>query len=346
MSPEKIRAALAQSFVVGLAGKTPQTAELEMVGRLGLGGVILFKRNVETPEQVWQLNHDLRQAAKQAKNPTLFVMVDQEGGTVARLKGNFTHGPDFCALGSKDQKALYEHGARLGRELFLAGFNWNLAPVLDVHGIPDGVMARRSLGADPQLVAKLGAAYIKGQQEAGVLACAKHFPGLGRTTRDTHKERPTVHLSAKELADMELIPFERAVKEKVAGVMVCHAVFQAIDPHMPASLSPRISDGLLRRQMGFKGLILSDDLEMGALAANLDPAKAAVKAYQAGVDLLLVCHRAEYALEALDELVDKALRQEISPRRIQDGLNRILAYKKNLSAHLPELAELNQVLKA
>ncbi|WP_082464562.1 beta-N-acetylhexosaminidase [Dethiosulfatarculus sandiegensis] len=346
MSPEEIRAALAQSFVVGLQGPTPLAEELEMVGDKGLGGVILFKRNCEGPEQVWRLNRDLRRAAEQAGNPTLFAMVDQEGGTVARLKGDFTHDPDFCELGDKDEKALYDHGLRLGRELSLAGFNWNLAPVLDVHGLPDGVMARRSLGSDPQVVGRLGAAYIKGQQKAGVLACGKHFPGLGRTTKDTHKERPIVDLSAPELAAMELIPFERAIQAESAGIMVCHAVFSSIDPTLPASLSPKISEGLLRRQMGFKGLILSDDLEMGALAANLDPAGAAVKAYQAGVDLLLICHRAEYALAALDELVDKALKRQISQERIQKGLKRILTYKENLPARFPELAELNQALKA
>lgn len=206
MNRRAVRNSLAQSMVVGLPGLEAGPDELALAAEQGLGGVILFARNVESPAQVWQLNYDLRRAAANAERPPLWVMVDQEGGSVARLHAPFTDGPDLAELGGADDEALMAHGAKLGREALAAGFNWDLAPVMDVHAMEGGIMARRSLGADPALVGRLGAAFIRGMQEAGCLACAKHFPGLGRTTADTHKERPTVNLSRAELEAVELPP--------------------------------------------------------------------------------------------------------------------------------------------
>ena len=232
----------------------------------------------------------------------------------------------------------------MGKELMAAGFNWNLAPVLDVHAMEGGVMQKRSLGSDPARVAELGAAFIQGLQSTGCLACAKHFPGLGRTTLDTHKHKPMVSLSKVELQGLELIPFKKAIAENVAGVMVCHAVFSDLDPDSPASLSPKVVQGLLRREMGYRGLILTDDLEMAAVSASCDPAEAAVAAYLAGCDLLLICHHPDFALEALDRLVQMALDGHISGQRVQETRSRVLAIKKNLNPLPGPLAELTGLL--
>jgi beta-N-acetylhexosaminidase len=338
------RSILAQSFVVGVPGPMASGRDLRLAGAEGLGGIILFARNVESPVQVWELNYHLRRAAAEADRLPLFIMVDQEGGSVARLHEPFCDGPGLAEFADADALTLKAHGARLGRELAAAGFNWNLAPVLDVHAVDGGIMALRSLGSDPERVAELGAAFIAGQQEAGCLACAKHFPGIGRTTADTHKVRPRVGLSRDQLEAMELRPFRRAASAGVAGIMICHAVFEALDPDRPASLSERVIQGVLREDIGFTGLTLSDDLEMGALAAELEPDEAAVQAYLAGCDIMLICHRPDLALSALDKLVAMAEAGDIPQERIWATYNRIQAAKNGLEALPGDLAGLHAVL--
>jgi beta-N-acetylhexosaminidase len=346
MNRRAVRNSLAQSMVVGLPGPEAGPDELALAAEQGLGGVILFARNVESPAQVWQLNYDLRRAAANAERPPLWVMVDQEGGSVARLHAPFTDGPDLVELGGADEAALMAHGAKLGREALAAGFNWDLAPVMDVHAMEGGIMARRSLGADPALVGRLGAAFIRGMQEAGCLACAKHFPGLGRTTADTHKERPTVHLSRAELEAVELPPFRDAARAGVAGVMICHAVYAALDPDRPASLSPVVIQDLLRDELGYDGLIMSDDLEMGAVVGQMAPEEAAVEAYLAGSDVLLMCHRPELALAALERLTDLVMAGELDPALVAGRTRRIVQSKQALEFMPPDLSVLRAELAA
>ena len=344
MNRRAVKNSLAQSFVVGIPGLEAGEDELDLVGRHGLGGVILFARNVESPAQVWRLCYDLRRAAAQADRPPLLMLVDQEGGSVARLKEPFTHQPDLADLGAADEAALAAHGARMGRELTAVGFNWDMAPVLDVHAIEDGVMARRSLGGDPARVAALGAAFIRGMQGAGCLACAKHFPGLGRTTLDTHKARPVVELSRSDLEAVEWPPFLAAKQAGVAGVMICHAVYPALDPEHPASLSAKVIEGVLRGELSYEGLVLSDDLEMGALQEGLTPDQAALEAYVAGCDLVLLCSRPDLALDALERLTDMVMAGEIDPALVADKTRRILRLKQGLEHLPPDLGELRALL--
>ena len=340
---EHIRRMLAQSLVVGLPGSSAGPEEMELVAEHGLGGVILFARNYESPDQVWELNHGLSRAAREAGRPPLLIMVDQEGGSVARLKDPFTSGPDLAELGqSGDPDLLWGQGRQMGRELLAAGFNWNLAPVLDVHR-PGGLMARRSLGQHPHQVSSLGRAFIQGLQATGCLACAKHFPGLGRAALDTHQACPRVELTRGQLEEVELVPFRHAAQQ-AAGVMVCHAVFPALDPKRPASLSFLVIQGLLRRELGYGGLVLSDDLEMGALAGETDPAGAAVQAYLAGCDLLLVCHRPAQALLALERLTELALCGELPPARLEETASRIARIKRELRPLPPPRSELSALL--
>lgn len=344
MNRRAVRNSLAQSFVVGLPEPTAGPDELALVGEQGLGGVILFARNVESPAQVWQLNYDLRRAAAQAERPPLWVMVDQEGGSVARLHAPFTDGPDLADLGDAGENALFAHGAKLGREALAAGFNWDLAPVMDVHAMKGGIMARRSLGADPELVGRLGAAFIRGMQAAGCLACAKHFPGLGRTTADTHKERPIVGLSRAELEAVELPPFRAASRAGVAGVMICHAVYSALDPERPASLSSKVIQEVLRGELGYEGLVISDDLEMGAVVGQMAPEDAAVEAYLAGSDVLLMCHRPELALAAVERLTDLVMAGEVDPALVAERARRIVQGKQALEFLPPDLSVLRAEL--
>ncbi len=344
MNRRAVHNSLAQSLVVGIPGLEARPEDLALVAEQGLGGIILFARNVESPVQVWQLCYDLRRAAAQADRPPLLMLVDQEGGSVARLRQPFTDGPDLAALGKADEPVLAAHGARLGRELKAAGFNWDMAPVLDVHAIEGGVMARRSLGGDPARVASLGAAFIQGMQGAGCLACAKHFPGLGRTTLDTHKERPTVELSRAELATVEWPPFVAASQAGVAGVMICHAVYTALDPEKPASLSATVIQEVLRGELGYGGMVLSDDLEMGAVVGGMSPEQAVVDAYIAGCDLILMCSQPELALAGLEMLVDMVMAGEIDPALVAERTRRIVQLKQGLEPLPPDLHVLRQVL--
>ncbi|MCB2193747.1 MAG: beta-N-acetylhexosaminidase [Deltaproteobacteria bacterium] len=344
MNRRAVKNSLAQSFVVGLPGLEAGADELALVSEQGLGGVILFARNVDSPAQVWQLNYDLRRAAAQAERPPLWVMVDQEGGSVARLRAPFTDGPDMADFGDADESALFAHGAKLGREALAAGFNWDLAPVLDVHALEGGIMARRSLGSDPEKVGRLGAAFIRGMQEAGCLACAKHFPGLGRTTADTHQERPTVELTRAELEAVELPPFRAAATAGVAGIMICHAVYAALDPERPASLSSKVTQDLLRGELGYNGLIMSDDLEMGAVVGQMAPDQAAVEAYLAGSDVLLICHRPELALVAVERLTDMVMAGELEPALVAERARRIVQSKQALEFLPPDLGVLRAEL--
>jgi len=344
MNRRAVHNSLAQSMVVGIPGLEARPEDLALVAEQGLGGIILFARNVDSPVQVWQLCYDLRRAAVQAERPPLLMLVDQEGGSVARLRQPFTDGPDLAELGKADEAALAAHGARMGRELVAAGFNWDMAPVLDVHAIPDGVMARRSLGGDPARVAELGAAFVQGMQDAGCLACAKHFPGLGRTTLDTHKERPTVELSREELATVEWPPFVAAARAGVAGVMICHAVYAALDPERPASLSPTVIQDVLRGELGYEGMVLSDDLEMGAVVGGLAPEQAVVQAYTAGCDLILMCSKPDLALAGLEMLTDLVMAGEIDSALVAERTRRIIQLKQGLDPLPPDLHVLRQVL--
>ncbi len=336
------RELLAQSLVVGFESHEPDQFIEELITRHGIGGVILFARNLASPEQVWQLNHNLQQMARLAHRPPLFIMVDQEGGSVARLRAPFTHQPDLCLLGAASPQTLFDHGLQMGTELVAAGFNWNLAPVMDVHGREDGIMARRSLGAAPELVGQLALAYSQGLKQAGCLACAKHFPGLGRTSLDTHKLGVMVEFGLAELEHMELIPFTMAIHAGIAGIMVSHATFRTLDPANPASCSPLVIDGLLRKSLGYQGLVLSDDLEMGAV--GMPPAQAALAAYQAGSDLLLICRQSHEALPALEMLCRHLQDGRISEGRLWLSHERIQKTRAQLPA-MGELSGLEKILK-
>lgn len=344
MSRPNVQELLAQSLVMGIEGLAASEEELALVSDPGVGGVILFSRNYQNPEQLWRLTSELRRAAALAGRPPLLVMVDQEGGSVVRLGPPFMEAPDFKDKAKEGVKGLLAYGRAMARELEAAGVNWNLAPVLDVHLIPGGIMETRSLGSDPRQVAKLGRAFINGLHQGGCLACAKHFPGLGRTLADTHQERTRVGLSRQELEKVELVPFVEAMVAGVDGVMVSHAVYEDLDPYQPASLSAVVVQGLLRSQLGWRGVVLSDDLEMGAIAGGMVVPQAAVMAFQAGCDLLLICHQHDLLRSALEQLTMACEDGRISPERLEASQRRLGALKYSLAPLPPDLDQLRRLL--
>ncbi|MEI6225589.1 MAG: beta-N-acetylhexosaminidase [Deltaproteobacteria bacterium] len=321
MSPSKLDAECAGLLCVGFDGTSPSAEVLELVER-GVYGVILFARNVESAEQVAELSATLKRAAGRP----LLVTIDQEGGRVARLRARhgFTEIPPMRALGELgDERTAFEVGALLGGELRAVGIDQDYAPVVDVDTNPaNPVIGDRSFGRDPEQVGRLGAALARGLQSRGVAACAKHFPGHGDTSQDSHVDLPRLSHPLARLEAVELAPFRALARAGVASVMTAHVIFEALDPVRPATLSPSVM-GLLRGSCGFDGPALSDDLEMQAVAAHFPLEEVVPGAVAAGVDGLLVCHRADVQNRAVDLLRQAVEQGRVPPGRLAEARGRL-----------------------
>ncbi len=286
-------------FAVGFHGTTASAEVLELIRR-GVYGVILFARNVEDAEGVAELCASLKRAAE---GRPLVVSIDQEGGRVARLrsKHGFTELPPMRALGRTGDAGLaFEVGALLGRELRAVGIDQDYAPVVDVDTNPaNPVIGDRSFARDAAEVGRMGAALARGLQSEGVAACAKHFPGHGDTSQDSHNALPRLPHDLARLLEVELVPFRALADAGVASMMTAHVVFDALDPLRPATLSTAVLR-LLRERCAYGGCVVSDDLEMGAVADHYPLEVAVPAALAAGVDALLVCHQAAVQHRAID----------------------------------------------
>jgi beta-N-acetylhexosaminidase len=318
-----------QLFMVGFTG-TAVTSELsDWMARFGWGGVIIFGRNVQSPDQLLRLTQDLQAATQTRSYPPLLVAVDQEGGRVARLKAPFTGFPSAATVGwTGSEQLASEVGRALAAELYAVGINMNMAPVLDVLTNPaNTVIGDRAWSSDPQRVARLGAAFIRGLHAGGVLAVAKHFPGHGDTLLDSHVARPVSARPRTQLETCELLPFREAIAAGVDAIMTAHVVYPAWDAQEPATLSPAILTGVLRQDMGYQGVIISDDLGMAAVSEALPWEDIPVRALHAGVDLLLICHdrhRQEQAYASVLQAVDEG---RLSEEHIARAAARVEALK-------------------
>jgi beta-N-acetylhexosaminidase len=296
----------ASLFTVGFYGKSV-TEDLAGLLARGVGGVIFFARNVGTPEEVLELNREIKRVAARP----LLLAIDQEGGQVARLRQGFTELPPMRAVGATGSAALArELGMLIGRELRAVGFDMNYAPVLDIDTNPDNpIIAARSFGRTPELVTELGLALAAGLQEVGVAACGKHFPGHGDTSQDSHLELPKLPHAMARLEQVELAPFEAAAKAGIASFMTAHVIFEAVDAKYPATMSRAVLTGILREKLGYDGMVVTDDVEMKAIADNYGVEEAVLLGLGAGVDHFLCCHTAELAHRAIDAIV----------KAVQDG---------------------------
>ncbi len=319
---------------------TPRAAAL--VEDLAAGGVILMKRNVGTPDQLRAMLGEVQTLAARRGLPPLFVAVDQEGGGCARLTPpHFLPSTDAWQIGLTADPAQARAAARkTGLELRSVSINWNFAPVLDVNNNPaNPVIGRRSYGDDPQRVAAMGVAAVQGyQDDAGILACGKHFPGHGDTDVDSHLALPTISHSLERLFEIELVPFRAAIAAGVAAIMTAHIVFPEMDPALPATLSPAVLTGLLRGKLGFGGLIITDCLEMNGVAKDWGEAEAAVLAVLAGADVLLCCHTWTKQQAIRDGLVAAVEQGRIPLSRIEASLARITAAKDRWLVAPPDRA--------
>lgn len=308
----------------GFSGTAPPAELVARLSRGHLGGAILYKRNVESAEQVWELNRALLAAAV-GRSPPPILAIDHEGGRVQRLGPPVTQFPPMRAVGTAGSPTLSrEIGSVMGAELRALGFNVNFAPVCDVDSVTDSpVIGDRSFSSDPGTVARHAVELIEGLQENGVLACAKHFPGHGAARADSHKELPEIGATRDEMRARDLPPFYAAVGAGVAMVMTAHVVYPALDPDAPATLSPAILEGMLRADLGFDSVVVSDDLEMDAILKHHSIGEAAVGAVRAGCDLLLVCARADRQEEAREALVREAERHAPFRRRLERAVARV-----------------------
>lgn len=316
-----------QRLMAGFHGTTCDAALARLIADVNLGGLILFKRNVLSPAQLTRLCGAVQAHARSCGLPPLIIAIDQEGGKVARLGPPFTQFPGNPAI--KDESEADRFAAVTAAELAAAGINMNLAPVLDV--VPEGfasVMAGRAFTGDPQRVARLGGAVIEGLQRRGVMAVAKHFPGIGRTRLDSHRERPVLEEELAALEAFDLIPFRAAVTHAVAGVMLSHILYPRLDPDWPASLSRRIVKGLLRRRLGYAGIVMTDDLEMGAIERCHGVDQTVRRVLKAGVDLALICHSREKIERAFEIMTRTGRSSPTQRRRAERSVARILAAKQ------------------
>ncbi len=323
-----------QMVAAGFSGTVPSPGILDLIKNRGLGGVIFFSRNVTALDQLRRLSGQLREAASASSTGLpLLISVDQEGGTVARLTEaeGATVFPGNMLLGATGSPDLAYAAARAtAAELRAVGVNWNYAPVVDVLNNPaNPVISVRSYGEDPDLVARLGAAAVRGYQDGGVLATAKHFPGHGDTDKDSHLLLPTIPHSRQRLDQVELVPFRAAIAAGVGAIMTAHITFPALEarPGHPATLSRAVLTGLLREELGFRGLVVTDCMEMQAITRHFGAAVAAVEAVKAGADMVLVSHTFERQVASLDAIAAAITGGEIPRRRAEDAVGRVLAAK-------------------
>ena len=308
MGRQALRQSIGQVLMVGIPGPELDAATHVTLARFAVGGVILFRRNVSDVGQLAALTAELHGLPSRP-----LVAIDHEGGRVLRVGAPLTAFPPMATVGaSGDADLAQQVGRAMARELRAVGVDLNFAPVLDVRSNPaNPVIGDRAFGNDPAVVANMGVAFMRGLQAGGVIACGKHFPGHGDTDTDSHLTLPVVRRERAALEQTELVPFRAAIAAGIPLLMTAHVLYPALDVDRPATLSRAILHDLLRVQLGFRGVIASDDLEMRAISDDRDIGRAAVETLAAGADLLLMCAdlaKAETAAEAIERaVVDKQL---------------------------------------
>jgi beta-N-acetylhexosaminidase len=311
----------------------------DRIDRSEVGGVMLFRPNIENPAQVASLVASLRWAGP--ADAPLVISVDQEGGRVQRLRSPLTVWPDMASVAAAgDVQRTRAVGRALGRELAALGIGWNFAPVLDVHTNPENpVIANRSFGSHPELATDHALAFWRGLRDVGVLGCGKHFPGHGDTQADSHLELPTVNHADDRLRAVELAPFAVAARAGIEAIMTAHVLYPAWDAKMPATLSRRISHDILRGELGFTGMLVSDDLGMRAVADHYPVEELVVESLLAGVDHFLVREPEDRQVRAFEALVKAGEARAEVRQRIEESAARVAAFKGKLGVPMPAPAD-------
>ena len=315
-----------QRLMVGFDGIRLNSDLRHLITTLKIGGVILFARNISGPEQLLELSCAIQETARKVGMPPLFIAIDQEGGLVARLREPFTLLPGATKM--KDLNTVRRYAGITAYELTGVGINMNMAPVMDVA--PENIqsiMAERSFGPDPQRVSEMGVQIIEQLQQNNIMAVAKHFPGIGRTTLDSHLDKPTLAIGLDILKTADLIPFQAAITGGVAGMMLSHIFYDQIDSRWPASLSPKIAERLLRNEMGFDGVVMTDDLDMGAIKKHYDIQTVVKQILSAGIDIAMICHKGPDIETAYQEILKSITDSPTVHAKCRTSVQRILKLK-------------------
>jgi beta-N-acetylhexosaminidase len=326
-----MRHAIGQQIIIGIRGLSLEKDEADFIVKNNIGGVIFFARNCESPKQL----HDLCLQIQGLRNrmpdkAPLFVSIDMEGGRVLRLKPPFTPWPAAAQLGKIDSTSVaFKFALSMGAEMRAVGINLDFAPCIDIFSNPKNtVIGDRAISSQPEPVGRLGSAMVRGYLKADVLTCAKHFPGHGNTLLDSHQALPIEEKSLEELESFELEPFKKVFKAKLDFVMPTHIKYPKIDPDWPVSLSEIFLKYVLRERLRYRGMIVTDDLDMKALTLNFDKATIAKRALQVGSNILLYCNEPESPVIALDA-IEKAVRDgELQESMIRDNHAKVLHLKR------------------
>ena len=339
---------IGQMLIVGVEGYTIGENSKSLIKDNKIGGFIIYGDNVESSSQLLKLTNDLKEI-NSTNNIPLFISVDEEGGRVSRMPSEFNNIPSYSYIGSiNDKEYAYNIGSVIAEEIKQFGFNLNFAPVLDINSNPQNqVIGDRSLGSNEIIVSELGIQIMKGLSENKVVPVVKHFPGHGDTYIDSHIGLPIVNKTIDELNSFELIPFKDAIANGADMIMIAHILMKEIDSENPASLSNVIITDVLRNQLKFEGVVITDDITMGAVTTNYTTEEAVVKAVQAGNDIVLVAHGYDNALLAIQTLKQKVENNIVPEARIDDSVYRILKlkYKYNLEDNISKQVGVEKINK-
>jgi beta-N-acetylhexosaminidase len=318
-----------QMMMFGLDSENVTEGTIKFIQDSHIGGVILNRENIKSAEQLVHLTNEIKTINAETSNLPLFISVDEEGGLVSRMPSEIINLPNSSVIGQLDDtKVANQVGEAIGERVAAFGFNMTMAPVLDINSNQNNpVIGKRSFGSNEKVVSKMGVAEMKGIQTESVIPVIKHFPGHGDTDVDSHKGLPVIDHDLERLTDLELKPFSKAIEQNAEMTMVAHILLPSIDPKFPSSLSKEVVTGILREQLKFKGVVITDDVTMGAILKNFEIGDAAVKAVQAGNDIVLVCHKYENQVKVLNAVLEAVNTGEITEKQINDSVYRILSLK-------------------
>jgi beta-N-acetylhexosaminidase len=343
---------IGQLLIVGFDGYAMNDNINNLIKENKVGGVILFSKNVENSNQLFSLTNSIKTINAQNKIP-LFISVDEEGGRVSRMPSEIKKLPTNKVIGKRnDGDFSYNIGKIIGEELKTFGFNMDFAPVLDINSNPNNpVIGDRSFGNNIDIINKLGIKTMEGMGSSNIIPVAKHFPGHGDTSVDSHVGLPVVNKNLMQLNDFELIPFNEAIKNNVDAIMVSHILLNKIDADFPASMSKVIITDILRENLKFQGVVITDDMTMGAIIKYYDIGDASVKSINAGSDLILVCHGYDNELKVINSLKLAVQNKIITEDRLNESVYRILRLKEkyninNNKVSTPNVDELNNKIEA
>ncbi|MFA9560338.1 beta-N-acetylhexosaminidase [Evansella sp. AB-rgal1] len=330
-SSQSIKEKVGQLFIISVPNDELDQSLKLAISNYHIGGVILFQRNLRDFSKVITLIQDIQLYAKEIGRPPLWISIDQEGGGISYLWDGMAVSPGNMLLGAtnKPQNA-YDAHYQMGYQLRKIGFNLDFSPVLDINNNPKNpVIGSRSFGETKDLVTEMGIEAIKGLHDAGIMACGKHYPGHGDTELDSHLSLPTINKTVTELEEFELVPFQEAMKHGLEAIMTAHIIYPLVDPDKPATLSRKFLTGILRKQYGYDGLIITDSMEMEAISYFYGKEQGTVMALEAGADMILSCGETyESQFLMMDAVVTAVEKGELKTETINNAYKRILHYKR------------------